>query len=64
MIVDEILFELRRFKEAERGRPKLVKLSPEEYAELVEYYGLYDRELTRFHGMEIEVSEEFQLTLE
>ena len=64
MIVDEILYEIRVFKEQNRGNPTVLKLSPESFAELVEYYGGYSEDITRFQGMIIEVSEYAQLELE
>ena len=60
-ILDEILFEERYFRDIERGLPKFLYISPDNYAELLEQRGVDPLEgMTYFHGMEVIVSEDIE----
>lgn len=60
MIRDEIDYLYREYLDRWRGNPDVIRISPENLAILREELELEDDEdLTRYHGMDIQVDEDF-----
>ena len=58
MIIDEILYLEREYRDVNRGAPAILLMSPSSYALLREELNIDPiEEFTLYHGMEIEVDE-------